>query len=616
MDRRAFLATAGAAALGVAAPAGLVRAQAPAAPPAGGPEDLKLRSMLDRFFYAQVDEHPQQATALGLDKGERAPLKRLLEDRSPEARNRDLQRTRERLAELKTVDRDALTDASRVDYDVVAYRYGQSVENTERFPYGRAYGNLQPYAVTQQHGAYQSVPDFLDGSHTIETRDDADAYIARLRQFPIALGQDLEQVRIDQARLVVPPSFTLDTAIAQLEALRAPAPADSVMVKSVVRRTQAKGITGADYGRQAAQVVEFEVYPALDRHLAAIRSLRARADARAGVWKLPQGDEYYAAAVKASTTTPMAPPQVHQMGLEQVADITGRMDAILKARGLTQGTVAARMTALGEQPENRYANTDEGRAELLARLNANMRALDARLPQFFGRLPKAKVEIERVPPFIQDGASNGYYRRAALDGSRPATFFINLKDTAEWPKFTLDTLIYHEASPGHHLQVSLQQESTAIPLIRRTGGFSAYSEGWALYAEQLADELGVYKDDPLGRLGYLQSFLFRAARLVVDTGIHYKKWTRDQATQYLVDTTGYAQGRSQREIDRYCVNPGQALSYKVGHTMWTMVRDDAKATLGPKFDIKAFHDAALADGAMPLTVLQARMAAWAAGQKA
>jgi uncharacterized protein (DUF885 family) len=244
-----------------------------------------------------------------------------------------------------------------------------------------------------------------------------------------------------------------------------------------------------------------------------------------------------------------------------------------------------------------------------------MSALDPRLPQFFGRLPRAKVVIQRVPPFIEAGASNGYYRRAALDGSRPAIFFINLKDTAEWPKFTLDTLIYHEASPGHHLQVSLQQESTEIPLIRRTGGFSAYSEGWALYAEQLADELGVYEHDPLGRLGYLQSFLFRAARLVVDSGIHYKKWTRDQATTYLVDTTGYAKGRSQREIDRYCVNPGQALSYKVGHTTWVKVRDDARAKLGAKFDIRAFHDEALAAGAMPLTVLQSRMAAWAGLQK-
>jgi uncharacterized protein (DUF885 family) len=612
MDRRAFLATAGAAALGAVAPAGMAWAQS--GPPAAG-EDARLRSMLDRFFEAGVDEHPEQATGLGLDKGARAPLKRQLEDRSPAARARDLQRTRERLAELRTVNREALSEASKADYDVVAYRFDQSVTNSERFNYGRAYGNLQPYTVTQQHGAYQQIPDFLDGSHTIETKDDADAYIARLRQFPIALGQDLEQVRIDAGKRVVPPNFALDTAIGQLEALRATAPADSVMVKSVVRRAQAKNIAG-DYGKQAARVVEFEVYPALDRHIAAIKDLRSRADERAGVWKLPDGDDYYAAGVRASTTTQLTPPEVHQMGLDQVAEISGRMDAILKAQGMTQGTVAARMTALGEKPENQYANTDEGRAELLARLNANMRALEARLPQFFGRLPKATVEIQRVPPFIQDGASNGYYRRAALDGSRPAVFFINLKDTAEWPRFTLDTLIYHEASPGHHLQVSLQQESTAIPMIRRVGGFSAYSEGWALYAEQLADELGVYKDDPLGRLGYLQSFLFRAARLAVDSGIHYKKWTRDQATDYLTGATGYARGRSQREVDRYCVNPAQALSYKVGHTMWAKVREDTKAQLGPKFDIKAFHDAALESGAMPLTVLQARMAAWTAAQKA
>jgi uncharacterized protein (DUF885 family) len=319
--------------------------------------------------------------------------------------------------------------------------------------------------------------------------------------------------------------------------------------------------------------------------------------------------------VKASTTTNMTPAEVHQLGRDQVADITARMDTILKAQGLSQGTVAERVSALGEKPENQYPNTDEGRAELLARLNANMRALDGRLPEFFGRLPKAKVVVQRVPPFIEAGASNGYYRRPTLDGSRPGVFFINLKDTHDWPKFTLDTLIYHEASPGHHLQVSLQQESEEIPMIRRVGGFSAYSEGWALYAEQLADELGVYKDDPLGRLGYLQSFLFRAARLVVDTGIHARQWTRDQATDYLRGATGYAQGRTQREIDRYCVGPGQALSYKVGHTVWVKTREKAKAALGPKFDIRAFHDAALLSGAMPLTVLEARIDRWVAGQK-
>jgi uncharacterized protein (DUF885 family) len=229
-----------------------------------------------------------------------------------------------------------------------------------------------------------------------------------------------------------------------------------------------------------------------------------------------------------------------------------------------------------------------------------------RLPQDFATLPNQPLEIRRVPPEIQDGASNGYYRGATLDGSRPAIYFINLKDLGDWPKYTLPTLCYHEGVPGHHLQISIAQESKSIPTLRKIGGFSAYSEGWALYAEQVADELGVYSTDPLGRAGYLQSFLFRAARLVVDTGIHSKRWSREQATDYMVRTTGYARARSQREVERYCTQMGQACSYKVGHIAWARARDEAKKRLGEKFDIKQFHEV-LREGAMPLSILERRI---------
>ncbi len=224
----------------------------------------------------------------------------------------------------------------------------------------------------------------------------------------------------------------------------------------------------------------------------------------------------------------------------------------------------------------------------------------------FATLPNQPLEIRRVPPEIQDGASNGYYRRAALDGSRPAIYFINLKDLGDWPKYTLPTLSYHEGVPGHHLQISIAQESKDIPTLRKLGFFSAYSEGWALYAEQLAGELGAYANDPIGRAGFLQSFLFRAARLVVDTGIHSKRWSREQATDYLARTTGFARPRSQREVERYCTLMGQACSYKVGHTAWTRARADAQKTLGAKFDLKQFHEI-LKEGAMPLSILQRRI---------
>jgi uncharacterized protein (DUF885 family) len=297
------------------------------------------------------------------------------------------------------------------------------------------------------------------------------------------------------------------------------------------------------------------------------------------------------------------PEEVHRLGLEQVAALEAELDPILKSAGLTRGTAGERLTELNKRPDQLYPNTDEGRAALIADLNRQIAIIYARLPEAFATLPKATVEARRVPPLIQAGSAGAYYDRAPLDNSRPGIFYINLRDTFDRPKFGLPTLTYHEAVPGHHLQGSLAQESSEIPLIRRHSFYSAYGEGWALYAEQLADEMGMYEGDPLARAGMLQSFLFRATRLVVDTGIHAKRWSREQATDYFIRTTGIARGRSQSEIDRYTVWPGQATSYKVGHTRWVNLREEAKTRLGARFDLRDFHQVLL-QGAMPLTILE------------
>jgi uncharacterized protein (DUF885 family) len=387
--------------------------------------------------------------------------------------------------------------------------------------------------------------------------------------------------------------------------LRDVAPETSTMVDSIVKRTADKGITG-DWGRRAAAIVANNVYPALDRQIAAMERLRPTSRPGDGAWRLTNGDAIYAEALRQATTTNFSPAEVHQMGLSQVAEISAQIDSILKSQGYTQGTVGERLAALNKDPKQLYSDSDAGRADLLAGLNAGVKDMYGRLPQAFATVPSAPLEIRRVPPEIQDGASNGYYRRASLDGARPAIYFINLKDVGDWPKFTLPTLSYHEGVPGHHLQISISQESKDIPTLRKLGFFSAYSEGWALYAEQLADEMGVYANDPLGRAGFLQSFLFRAARLVVDTGLHTKRWSREQATDYMVATTGFARPRSQREVERYCTQIGQACSYKVGHMAWTRARDEAKRTLGDRFDIKQFHEV-LKEGAMPLSILERRI---------
>ena len=603
IDRRAFLATTAGAALATAAPAF-----------AQGSEDTKLRAQLDRMFEATVDDSPRFATSLGLDKGARAALKSQLDDNSAAGKARRLERARGWVAELKAIDRSKLSASSKVDLDVVLYANDQAVRNGDKYRFGDVGGNFSPYVISQRGGAYANVPDFLDSQHRIATAEDAEAYLSRLKAFASAMDNDVARQSADVAAGVIPPDFVCDLSLGQMHALRDQPAAGTILVTSIARKAQAANLPG-DWAARAEKIVSGEVFPALDRQIAAMQAVRAKAKPDTGAWAVPNGDAYYADAVKASTTTNYTPQQVHQMGLDQVADITAQLEVLLKARGLTKGTVGQRLAALNEDPSQVYPANDAGRAEMLADLNAHIVEVYKLLPNAFRTLPKAKVEVRRVPVFIQDGAANGYYQSAALDGSRPAAFYVNLKETSDWPRYNLPTLAHHETIPGHHLQIALAQESDRIPILRRAGfGFSAFSEGWALYAEQLADEMGFNARDPLLKIGYLQSLLFRAARLVTDTGIHYKRWGRAQATRYMVDTFGNTPSRAQREVERYFSSPGQANSYKVGHTVWAKVREDAKRKLGPKFDLKAYHDAVLLSGAMPLTVLESHVQAWVASQ--
>jgi uncharacterized protein (DUF885 family) len=600
-DRRSFLLTTGAA---LAATPALGQAS----------EDAKLRAHLDKMFENLVDDSPEFATQLGMDKGARAHMKAKLDDNSLAAKARNVERSRGWVKDLKAIDRTKLSSQSKVDLDVVLYQQERSVYSNDRYKFGSVGGNYSPYVISQRTGSYQDIPDFLDSTHRVETATDAEAYLSRLSAFRVQLDQDLERYNHDVGLGAVAPDFVFPLAIGQLKALRDQPAAQTVMVTSIAGKAQKANLTG-DWASRAQKIVEAEVFPALDRQIAALQAAQTKAKPDTGAWALPNGEAYYADAVKNSTTTNYTPEEVHQMGLRQVAEITAQIDAILKAQGMTQGTVSQRLTALNNDPKQLYPNTDEGRAQIIADLNKQIADLAPMLPKVFRSIPKAPVEVRRVPAFIQDGASNGYYQSPALDGSRPGAFYINLKTTADWPRYNLPSLTYHEAAPGHHFQIALSQENDKIPILRRAGfGFSAFSEGWGLYAEQLADEMGAYANDPLGRAGYLQSLLFRAARLVCDTGIHAKRWTREQATQYFVDTIGNTRTRAQREVERYFTSPGQANSYKVGHNMWVKVREDARRKLGAKFDLAAFHDAGLLSGSMPLTVLERRIGEWVASQ--
>jgi uncharacterized protein (DUF885 family) len=589
-----------------------VAANLPSRAWAGQDPAAQLNGLFDTFVQEILTRSPGFLTALGMDNGARAAAKSKLDDRSPSALDQDRLDNASRLKRLQAVDRKALKGMDAINYDTVAFSLAVYDQANQLKAYSGS-GSGAPYGLSQLTGAYQQVPDFLDSQHSVETKADADAYLSRLEAFAVALDQEIAVVRRDVGNGIVPPDFVLERTLGQMNGLRA-LPADKAsLVQSVVRRTKEKGISG-DYAAAATKIYQDKIQPALGRQADLIASLQKGAVHDAGIWRLPEGEAYYAASLKQSTTTTMSADEIHQMGLDQIAELTARADTILKAQGLTKGTVGERIRSMFKDPRFLYPNTDKDKERLLGDLNKQVEAIQAKLPQYFGTLPKAKVEIRRVPTYIEAGAPSGYYNAPSMDGKRPGAYYINLRDTAENPSWTLPTLTHHEANPGHHLQISLQQEAP-LPLIRQFGGFNAYVEGWALYAEQLAFEMGMYDKDPFGEVGYLQSALFRAARLVVDTGMHHKRWSREKAIDYMAAADGNLVSGVTTEIERYCVWPGQACSYKVGHAMWNKLRSQAKTALGDRFDIRQFHDAGLLAGAMPLTVLEQVIGDYVAAKK-
>ncbi|HUJ03232.1 MAG TPA: DUF885 family protein [Rhizomicrobium sp.] len=601
INRRSMLLSSAATALVPLLSLRAARAKAPA-----------LDSMFTAFVDELLDRSPETATGLGLDTGKRAYEKAKLDDRSLASIAQDKARNADQLRRLKTIDRKSLSAKDGLDYDIVLYTLETQDAANRAFDYGTG-GAGAPYVLSQLGGAYSGIPDFLDSQHGIETKSDADDYLARLEAFATAIDQESDVARHDAGLKVVPPDFAIDGALKQMAALRTPAPDQSTLVQSLTRRTKEKNIDG-DYAASAAKIVAEKVYPALDRQMALMKELRGETNHDAGVWKLPKGDEYYADSLTFWTTSDKSPADIHRIGLELVASLGARADEAMKAQGLTQGSVGERYRAMFGDPKFLYPNTDEGKDKLLADLNKKVETVQAKLPQYFATLPKAKLEIRRVPKYIEAGAPGGYYEQGSLDGKRPGAYYINLRDTAEVPSWTLPTLTYHEGIPGHHLQLSLQQEAD-LPLIRKLSFFSSYIEGWALYAEQLAGEMGMYGDDPFGYIGYLHDARLRAVRLVVDTGLHAMRWSREQAISYYTDNQGDPESVAATEVERYSVWPGQACAYMLGKLTWLAQRARARTALGPHFDIRHFHDAGLLPGAMPLSLLETAIGRYIAAKK-
>jgi uncharacterized protein (DUF885 family) len=548
-------------------------------------------------------DYPEGASSLGLDTGARAALKSRLTDRSIEGQRAIAGRAAERLARLRALDPATLSPTGRITLDVIRTAHEIALEGFA-FPFGDvallnqnwSYRNA-PYVVAQNTGAFVEIPDTLDTHHKVESAADAEAYLARMEAYAAALDGETGRLRHDSGIGVVAPDFLLDKSLRQQRAVRAQPVAEWGLVASLAGRTAS--IPG-DFARRAERLATEKVLPALDRQIAELARQRESATADAGVWKLPDGDAYYAWALKAGTTTTRTPDQVHAQGLEELRALQSEMDVILRAQGLTRGSVGERMTALGRDPRHLFPNTDAGRRQVLDYMSAAIADIRARLPRAFDTLVPGNLVVKRVPPEIEVGAPGAYAGPGSIDGRVPGNVYVNLRDTARWPRFGLTTLAFHEGIPGHVWQ---GEYTYRLPLVRTLLAFNAYSEGWALYAEQLGAELGVYDGDPLGRLGYLQAAAFRACRLVVDTGLHAKRWTRDHAIRWFAETNGSPASEVTSEVDRYCAWPGQACGYKVGHSEINALRERARAALGPRFDLRAFNDALVTGGNVPLVVL-------------
>ena len=569
-----------------------VFAQAPAA-------EAQVSALLDSIGENLLALSPESATSLGIDTGARAHLRSKLADRSQAGQDRIAATLRADLARAEAVNTSSLSHSTRTSVEVVKSAYRVALDGFAQ-PYGDvAVGGWRntPYVVIQNVGAYLDVPRFLDTDHRVENAQDAEAYLSRLESYAAQLDGELARLKAAGGKGLIAPAFLIDKAVGQMTMSVKGTRDGGGLVESIERRT--RNIPG-NWGDRARAIAQQKVAQALERQLAELTAQRARATMDAGMWARPHGPEFYHWALRASTTTTMTPDEIHQMGLDQVAELHGRMDPILKSLGYTQGSVGARMTALSDDPRYKFAEGDPGRAEIMAFIQERLKIIRAQMPRAFRTLVRGNLEVKRLPPEEEPGAPGAYGGAGSIDGSIPGKFWINLRTTDLHRRYDLPDLAHHEAIPGHVWQ---GEYSNQLPLIRAMLAFNAYSEGWALYAEQLADELGVYDNFEVGRLGYLQSLAFRAIRLVVDTGLHHKRWTREQGVRYFVETNGSKQEEVASEVDRYCSWVGQACGYKIGHTEIVRQRGRAQAALGSRYDLRDFDDTVVKGGNVPLDVL-------------
>ena len=556
---------------------------------------------LDEIAYAMLRQEPGRATGLGVDTGAFADWRGTWGKPGETGREAYRATLTELVEDARTYPKEGLTPDQRIGFEVVETAFDSALKGMA-LPYGDvAVGSWRnaPYIVIQNVGGYLDFPRAMAATQPVKTAEDVDFYMARLAEIPAVLEGELERVKEARSFGVIPPGFLLEKTANQLELTAKAAGRGDLFIRDFEQLLDRAGLP-EDHAVKATQYVVGPIREALEKQFLEINSQRAEATSDAGMWAQPEGEAWYSWSTQASTTTGLSPDEIHEQGLEELAELHARMDPILQEIGDTKGTVGERMQALGRDKRYQFSAGDEGRREILDFIDTQVATIRAQLPRAFTTLVDPPFEVRRIPIAEEVGAPGAYGGGGSKDGSIPGRFWINLRTPDLHRKYDLPDLTFHEAFPGHVWEAAY---SNRLPLIRSILAFNAFSEGWALYAEQLADELGVYDDFKVGRLGYLQAIAFRACRLVVDTGLHHKRWTREEANRFFVERNGSKVEEVASEVDRYCSWPGQACGYKIGLSDILRQRERAKAELGDAYDFREFNTAVIMGGNAPLNVV-------------
>ncbi|MDP5228781.1 MAG: DUF885 domain-containing protein [Cellulophaga sp.] len=569
---------------------------------------FNIKHFYDKLFVQLALDSPETTTQLGI------PViydwyKDDLDDISPAKQVESYSKLKADYETLMSYNFEKQSPENQLNTKILGFFLKSAIDGEPYQDYG--------YAVNQMFGVQSSLPSLMESAHKLEDKSDMEAYISRLSKFDTKFNQLIENLKISESKGIIPPKFVIKIVLDEMKGFvegnsdkKTSAVQSNILYTNfetkVDQLAEISEEQKADFKKQVEKEIENTVFPAYKKLIGYFENLNKKATNDAGVWKFPNGDGYYRYQLKQSTTLELDPEDVHQIGLSEVARIKSEMNAILSSEGYADSTktLGEIIQKLNTEDRFLYPNTEEGRQLILDDYTGIIDEISANLDNAFNIRPKAGIEVKRIPEFKEDGLVAAYYQRPAMDGSRGGVFFANLRNTNETVKFSMKTLAYHEGVPGHHFQIAIASELQGLPMFRGVIPFTSYIEGWALYTEQLAWELGFYDNDPFGNLGRLQAEMFRATRLVVDTGIHHKKWTREEAIAYMIANTGMTTGEVTSEIERYIVMPGQACAYKIGMIKILELREMAKTALGDRFDLRDFHDVVLKNGAVPLVVLE------------